>query len=567
MINIIRHTFYEIKSKVIRLNKGKVVFLVLLFSLFFLFSYIFFINQLTESNSKIYTSDVYWDFQWHMPLIQNFAYGDNFPPQNESFAGFPATYHFFWGVLVAIYTITGLQIVNAINFITIISFFFLLLAIVGISDEIFLTKFPGVIAVIFSITSSSLRFISDLYKILHNNLTVVMQYFLFNTTNPYLYSFIRGNPYGYNGTMFNLYYFLAERQMIPGVIYLIFIVWLLYKKDEIKTKYLFLIGIGAGMFFLWHLYITVMVLCALLFVLLIDKNKKSTLMFFIGFLIAFTAHVVYFKLLQQSNWFIHDVSAYPKINFNFPTLNNEYTLSIAHFIGYYLYGYGFKVFFLIAGILFLWKQNRRACLIILSIIIPTFVLINTVQLSPLSIYDNHKWLRPMNIIIDIISGYAFYYIFIKTKKYIPLLIGMPILLCLTFSGIIELIPFFNVRPIIFFVNEQSPLVKIIRSKTPRKSIFVGNDAKEIHLAGRKLFLGNYSGQDLRLDSNKRQAVINGIYKAKTKNEICSFAINYKIDYIENNIKSSNLLNAMHVFKSVNQNNNIVTFVNVARSCR
>ncbi|HVF69205.1 MAG TPA: hypothetical protein VNA13_01425, partial [Xanthomonadales bacterium] len=68
---------------------------VFIISFCFLFSFIFFIPHLKYQNNAIYTSPIYWDYHWQMSLIQNFVHGDNFPPENEAFAGVPSTYHYF----------------------------------------------------------------------------------------------------------------------------------------------------------------------------------------------------------------------------------------------------------------------------------------------------------------------------------------------------------------------------------------------------------------------------------------------------------------------------------------
>lgn len=560
------NTLQDISKAIKEQNIKNILTSGFIFSAIFLFSYLFYIYQLSELNGKIFTSVAYWDFQWHMPLIQNFVYGDNFPPQNESFAGLPSTYHFFWGLFVSIYATSGLKIVGAINYISIITMFFLLISVIAFMEELFSTKIPGLIAGSLIVTSSSFRFINEVSLVWLNGLSDVIGTVFNNTNNPFFYSFIPGNPFGYNGTMFNLFYFLAERQMVPGLIYLLIIIMVFYKIHHFRNKSLVLIGLLAGLYFLWHLYITIMVFCACLVLIIFLKNRKKTLYFFSGFIVTFTCHYLYFKNLQGSEWFLKDIASYPKLNFNFSTMNEVYSLSLVNFLGYYFFGYGIKILFFILGTISVWKKNKSLILIFLAFIIPAFILTNSIQLSPLSIYDNHKWLRPMNLLVDIAAGYGFYHLFFieKVNKKLRLLI-VPSLIALTLSGIIEIIPFFQARPTDFFANEHSILVRDIRNHTNPKSVFIGNDTKEIHLAGRKLFLGNYSGQDLRLDSSRRQKIIHTIYSLETKEELCKLTNIYDIDYIETDLDKFNKLD-MPGKKSVNQKNEMVNIIDINKGC-
>src|SRR5690348_5304824 len=61
--------------------------IIALIAFCFFFAYGFLAPNLVTIHDKIYTSIIYWDFHWHAAIIQDFAFGDNFPPQNEAFPG------------------------------------------------------------------------------------------------------------------------------------------------------------------------------------------------------------------------------------------------------------------------------------------------------------------------------------------------------------------------------------------------------------------------------------------------------------------------------------------------
>lgn len=562
----VTETLNDLYKLLKRRDKYQLFMQFMLCGFIFLFSYSFYANHLMQAGSKIYTSSAYWDFQWHMPLIQNFIFGDNFPPENESFAGFPATYHFFWGLWTAIYAVSGMGLIQAVNFVSIFTLYIFLIGVIGFMDEVLGSKKAGFIAVLLIISSSSLRFFYELSLLKTNSFMFILRDLVITDKHPYFHSFLPGNPYGYNGTMFNLFYFLAERQMVPGLIFLLLITFIFYKKEKLSSRFMFIAGILAGFYFLWHLYITIMVFTAAVFLLLFAPRKKKILYFVAGYSVIFYIHYFYFKLLQGSNWFVKDVATFPRLNFNFPTMNGTHGLSIINFISYYVFGYGLKLLLLLKGLILLRKHNNKLFYIILSFILPTFILLNSIQLSPLSIYDNHKWLRPMNIFVDIAAGFGFYFIFIK-KGILKLLFipGLLVLLFLSLSGLIELVPFLKAKPDLYFADEKTELVQFIRNHTASKSIFIGDDSREIQLAGRKLFLGNYSGQDLRLDSNRRLEIINEIYGTTAIDKICKQTYLYGIDYLE--YKESKNIPANTIFvTSHNTNNAPVYLVDLKLNC-
>ena len=535
--------------------------------LILLFSIGFYKPHLELNNGFIYTSPAYWDFQWNAPLIQNFVYGDNFPPQNESFAGMPSTYHFFWGFLVSMYSSMGLDLVLGLNYVSILGLFFLLVALVGFGEELFKSLSVGILSVFLTITSSSLHFINYFGGALNQNLLQVIKNIFTNTKHPYFFSFVSGNPYGYNGTMFNVFYFLAERQMVIGVIFLIFFTWLVYKREKIPNLVLALIGALAGAYFLWHLFIVITIFCSLLFLLIFDKDKRRILILSLPFSLVFFLHILYFKNITNSIWFYPDIGNFPKINFNFPTIGAAYPLSLINAVGYYVYAYGLKLVLLVLGLFFLYKTNRKLLVTLLSIIVPTFVMVNTIQLSPLSIYDNHKWLRPMNVVIDFLAAFAIYRGITYRKKLVYIFIGAATFVLITISGFLELIPFFNSKPWQPYAYYPSPLILQIRQKTNPQAVFLALRIREIQLAGRKVFLGNYIVQEFGLRKDLRIKIINEIYSSDSLESLCSLVRKYKIDYVETKYFNNKAV-IKHTTKfHIDQKDNPISFVDVAKSCK
>lgn len=497
-----------------------------------LFALAFFMPQLALHNNHIYRSPIYWDFHWHAALVQNFVYGDNFPPQNEAFSGVPETYHFFWGVVAAIYEISGLNVVDAINTISIITFFFLLITVIGLCEELFHSKYVGVIAVILILTSSSLHALYSFTTLpSHQDIFVTIRNIFTNTSNPFWSSLLHVNQPYYEGPMFNLFYFLEERQLIFGTVYLLLCTWIITKREQMSRSLLFGLGIGMGAFFLWHLYVAIMVLCALFVVLIFGKQRQKTMWLCNGFIIIFGAHYFYFKKIMQTYWFNQTLVSFPQLNFTFTSRLN-YPFSFKGFFDYFSFAYGIKPFFLLASCLYLWRKQKNTFLTLTAIIFPTFLLINTIQLSPAAISENHKWLRPMNIIIDVLTAFIIYKVFFTKKNLLLWIIGIVSMFFLTISGIIELMPFLNSRPIINYSAYPSSITSALWQQTSPQATFIGYDTTDIQLAGRKLFLGETLGGNMQLKMEQRKQIVLALYATQSKNTFCYLTKANGIDYIE-----------------------------------
>jgi hypothetical protein len=536
----------------------------------FIFAYIFFAHNLKIVDQTLYTTNIYWDFHWHAALINNFAFGDNFPPENEAFSGLPHTYHYFWGVVAAIYEVVGLNLADAINCISILAFGFLLLGLIGLGEELFHSRIVGVLAVILTLTSSSLHFVNYFADRSHENVGQILSGILFTTQHPWYASFLSANAYGYNGTMLNLFYFLEERQLIFGVVYLILCVWLLSKREELSNKVLFFVGAAMGGFFLWHLFITISVLCAILFLLVFAKEKQKTFMLLAGFGVIFGAHYIYFKEVMRSEWFDKSITGYPRLDFDFASGEHE-PFSWHDVFVYYIYSYGTKLIFIVFSLFFLFKKNKRIFLLITAILLPTFILVNAVQLSPSSIYENHKWFRPMNVIMDLAVAYILFKLFFEDRTKLKKTFGFMWLFFLTISGIIELTPFLNAQPSDAYAAYPSSITKAVSEKSPPRSSFTGTDINEINLAGRKVFLGNNLGGDMAFKKDKRKQIIEDIYRTTNLTNFCDVTQQYKIDFVEFDKDSYSPLKELALafphFNAVNATNEPVYFVDVKKSCR
>ncbi len=545
----------------------------------FICSYLIFSPHLSFTENKIYTSPVYWDFNIPFPIIQNFVYGDNFPTQNESFSGIPLTYHYFFELLMAIYSTLGLGLVGTINITSTLSFFFLLLSIVGLAEEFLHSASMGFTAILLTLTSSSLRFINYFTNSINQSPFETIKNIFTNNSHPFFFSFVEGNPFGYNGTMFNIFYFVAERQLIFAVLFLTCSLAVFYARKHLSNKLCLLVGLLMGLFFQWHLFITLSVGLAILFLLVFSDHKNKILYLLIGFGITFVFNYLYFKALIKPQWFYPDINNYPKLSFDFPTMQPVYSFSLVNAAGYYIYAYGAKIIFGILGLWLIAKKNKQIFFLFLAIILPTFILANTIQLSPLSVYDNHKWIKALNVFLDIATSVSLVYLF--TRKHLILkTISLTGFLFLTLSGFIELMPFFNSKPTNFYAYYPSKFTAQIRNNTYPKASFLSSGSKELHLSGRKLFLGSSDDEPgalsivnaYRLNKTLREEITKNIYETTDLAYFCQTALANFIDYVEFNKNTKKLpifrkLQGLSGINTHNENGEPITFINIKQGCR
>lgn len=549
-----------------------------LVALCFVFTYRFYWPHLQAVDGAIYTSPPYWDFNVHFPIIQNFVYGDNFPPQNESFAGVPITYHFFYDFLTSIYAAGGLGLVGGLNFTSTLTFGVLLVGVLGVCQEYLRSLRTGVIAVLLVLTSSSLRFLSDFSPATGVPVWTQVTNLLTNQSHPYFFSFLEGHAFGYDGSMFNLFFFLAERQMLFAVLYLLTALHLLTRVDSLGLRRGLVVGAGLGLFFQWHLFATITVGAALGLLSLARLARRRILPVAVGFAVLFGVQVVYFKLLSANAWFMPSLEGYPKLNFEFTSAPPYFPASVPNFIVYYAYAYGFKLLAFGLGLRLLARQRRDLVFPLVCLILPTFVLVNTVQLSPLSVYDNHKWLRPMNVLVDLVAATYVYSLFASPRR-LKRGLAVPLLALLMLSGVIELIPFLNARPSTLYAYYPTNLSQTVRAQTEPRAVFVSPHAKEVHLAGRKLFLsepedepGAVSGVVVsQLDTEGRQRIVNALAPDQPPGVLCDLVEAYGIDYLEVGVSPENPLgpelSAFPGFKASDENGRPTTFLHVSRGCQ
>ncbi|MBI4226445.1 hypothetical protein HY612_05025 [Candidatus Roizmanbacteria bacterium] len=475
-----------------------------------------------------------------MRLIQNFWLGDNFPPQNESVAGLYHVYHYFWAMIPALFEALGLSLVSAINLYSALFFSLVMLTAVGIMEEYFFSKIAYILLPIFIVSHGSLKLFDYLYT---RAILIGWNRQFFEV--PVLIGTVHGGRFGFNDDMFNVSYFIQERQLIFACLALLIYVYVLLRCKEFSLGFIVASAVFFGLFVQWHIYITIFFIVIGLSYTAIrcvlngyKKTKKILLFSFVTTLVSFIFIIglkVYTYISPEFDYAF--LRQFPKINFSFTAYLTQDSTNFLQAFLYYLYGYGFRIIIYIGALIIARKYHKNIFYIWLSAI-PIFVLVNTLQFSPLTVHDNHKWLRPFNLLVDVFSLSILSH---RLSKSWLIRSGFLVLILLaSISGIVSFLNFAVQTPAKYYADFSSSLFRKI-SRTDSKSVFLTNDSTYVFLAGRKTYVTKYLGQKLGIQTDKRQMVQDSLQKLKDTAEMCKFLLSknlYKtIDYISFTDKS------------------------------
>ena len=506
------------------------------------FAFFFYQPHLAQTSEGLYRSPVYWDLNVHAPIVQNFAFGDNFPAQNESFAGVPETYHFFFDLVTAIPVAFGVRLAPAFLLVSAMSLFAVLGLLVGFAEELAGGARAGMLAVLLACTSSSLRFVDALAPRPGRQPFAGVVELLSRREHPYLASFVAGNPFAYNGTMFNLFYFLEERQLVFASAFLLASVLLLSTRARWSLPLSVAAGVAFGLFALWHVFVTITLGLAVVWLLAVAPDRRKSAAVLAGMAVSGGAFLAWIAWVSRPEWFVSGGRAALRWNPAFSTMPGGPPFSLLHALGYWLYAWGLKAVLGVGGLVFAYRRRRHLFDALASILFPTFVLVNAVQLVPLSVYDNHKWLRPMSLLLDFAAGLFVVERIWRSRQPSALRAAWATAAMgiMTFSGVLELLPFWRSRPTVLYAPYPIALTGIVRESTAPRDAFVSFESNALHMAGRKLFLGNDADErgtaslvaSAGFDVARRQRELIDLYGARDRAGFCAVARRNRIDWVE-----------------------------------
>lgn len=140
----------------------KKVFILVFFLILFIFSFWLMNKSFSYDPQKqqiLVGSKIWSDYAAHLPLIRSFSYGNNFPPEFPLFPGLPIKYHFLFYLLVGLLERVGLRIDLALNLLSGLSFFLLLVIIYLLAKFLFNSRKVGLLSIIFFLFNGTLSFL------------------------------------------------------------------------------------------------------------------------------------------------------------------------------------------------------------------------------------------------------------------------------------------------------------------------------------------------------------------------------------------------------------------------
>ena len=496
---------------------------IVLFICFFAFSYLLMWKtfRLTPERNIQIATKAWSDFAATIPLIRSFSYGTNFPPEYPIFAGPPIRYHFIFFMIVGFLEKIGIPLDWALNSMSMLGFFLLLVAIYLVGRIIFKSKVVGILSVILFLFNGSFGFLEFFKK---HPLTLNIFNEIYNNT-----SFSSFGPYDGNivSAFWNLNIYTNQRHLALAYSLFLFLLLKVYKYS-VKPKIFswpksLILGIILGLTPYLHFSVFVMSGLSLMFFLIIFP--KIRLKNFTTGLIALVLAIPQYLYMGQSEVTV-------KI-FNPGYLVEN--LTFLNFINYWFLNLGITAILAPFGFIIAKKTERKIILPFLSF----FVIGNLFQFTP-DMPTNHKFFNLFLIGINFFAAFFLYRIFSKnTFGKILVIIIFPLLIL---TGVIDLFPIINDRYITLQDIPNNKTAKFITENTPKDSVFLNSSYlyNPASLAGRKIFMGwPYFSWSAGYDTDKRGKIMEIIYASNDKNMICELLYKNSIDYFTTENTSNN----------------------------
>ncbi|EKE14442.1 MAG: hypothetical protein ACD_12C00501G0001, partial [uncultured bacterium] len=419
------------------------------------------------------------------------------------------------------------------------SLFFSLLicSSIGLMEKYAYSKLAYILLPVFLVGHGSLKFIDHAKNIISGKMTFLRLL----QDHPYFVDFNNNGRFGYNGNMFSIFYFLEERQLIFACLVLLLFIYILLNVNKFDKKFVIFLGFLFGLFLQWHLFISVIFMVVginyALLTLFLKKKKAgdNVFIFVLIVVLILLLHAGLLKIYANSNQnFNHQfLNQFPKIDFNFPTLLPTYPFSFLNVIIYYFYAYGLRIFLYLFAYLYAFRKKKNIFILLLSFI-PIFILINTVWLSPISVYENHKWLKPFNLVMDLFSLSLFLKWILSWRFFFNKAMVLVILFFLTtISGIFSFLNFFLQKPNELYADLNNYNYKKILKTSPKSVFLTDDNAHYVLLAGRKSYLSEY--HELGFNTVYRQIIKDKVSNLINVQEICYYLrekkLNKQINYV------------------------------------
>jgi len=403
----------------------------------------------------------------------------------------------------------------ALNSLSVLSFFALLLAIYFLSKELFQKRFISVLSCILFLFNGSLSFLEFFKKhpiSLHTPLEIIN-----NNTFP---SFAPYDGSNLVSAFWSLNIYTNQRHLAfayAAFLLLILFVYRAHKKTEwLSLNKSLILGILIGFFPFIHLSVFAMMEFSLIILFLFFGNirKKLFLIALVSAIIALP-QIIYMGSPSIPTGFFHPGYI----------IDNLTTLS---FLRYWFFNLGFVTILAPIGYLLAKRRQRKVFLPFILF----FLIGNLFRFSP-EMAANHKFFNLFLIGANIFAAYSIYRLW--KYKLLGKIIAIFYVFIMTLSGIIDIFPIKNDVYAEIKDGKNNEIEQFIINNTPKDSVFV--NASYIYdpasLAGRKILLGwPYFSWSAGYDTDRRLKTLKDILQSSDLAQACSLLKTEGIDYIE-----------------------------------
>ncbi len=488
-----------------------------------------------ERDGVLHRSHIYWDASAHYPIIQSFVFGDNFPAGDETAAGLPLFYHFMGDLQVANNVALGASLPAALLWVSVLSLMSLMILAREYARVLFKVELAGWMAGLLVVTSSNLRW---LFEIWESSPAQNLFRPFFSRGGPMRFSNLEYTFGRFNVSMFNIFYFIEERHVLFASALVIVTALLVREVPTLSRRSALLCGCVIACFTQWNFFIfPMLVVIVASGIVLRDVRAQSvtilTTLVGVGGLMALSMRFS----IATSGWFNLDQTV-PRFNFRFAAEDQNAAYSFLRFMSYYGFAMGPTLLGAFAGAVVAWRRSRRDFWIMAPVVLVTFTLINSVQVMPSGVYENHKWLKPLQGLLNILAVAPCALVLQSRSRLRHAFVAVMALL-LTASGVFEAIAFTRSfsMPIAPYPSE---MVERIRERTRPHDVFVTSLPREVLIAGRRVYLLHYKTLEgttphikaLGFNFAKRTEQEARLYRATTLEEFCAAVHDLRVDVIE-----------------------------------
>lgn len=467
-------------------------------------------------NNAILVSGKFWsDFGGYLPQIRSFSLGKNWPPQYPLYPGEPTRYHFLFFMIAGLLEKIGFRIDFALNILSAVGFFLLLLMVWVSGRKIFSDERVGWLSLLFFLFNGSLSFLDFFkkYPLSSQSLNHLINLHDFPSFAPWNGSLI--------SAFWSLNIFTNQRHLGLSFALGLLLIYILFTRHK---RGLHLVGFISGLFLVLNQAVFGVAVIFVSWFFLLDKSIR------IPILISGIGGLPWLLMALLS------APSSPPMNLHYGFLTRD-PITILSIINFWFLNFGLHLFLIPIGFFFSSKKTRILIVPLLLI----FIIPNIFQLS-VDIINNHKFFNFFLLFGVMFSASVVIKIWDHStygKILSPILVFL-----LIFGGIIDFFPvkndtYFSVPDV-----KANPDAAYIVSHTPKDAVVL-NSTWFYHpasIAGRFIYNGySYFTWSFGYNQVAREQNTIAIYSAPDKPAACNLLHQANITFVELNPHPENFL--------------------------